>query len=334
MKVELREDGSAFVSSVPLSPFTGYQHGRIDILTAARLSGFMRRLAFEYGWLQPSDPDEAANATGFFVACDTRLDNRISAFISTRAMCDGQLFVTNVGTSSFSLTVILRALEESGGNEPLLICRMGLTYVSVSRTTRRPVAVPPTKRLALELSYKLSAALREEHQVGGGLERLQFSDPRIAHVLQLSPPSLVSSLEASADENVCYERRFELREQDMDLNNHLNQSMYQSLALDTLKAACRPVQSGASRFAWIVAAAAAVQTASFNPLHADLVVSGLRIDYKKEVPLSALGTPGGVITVRLAPDEATRSIWFAVWALDSSDIPSPFQAALGVLTIR
>jgi acyl-CoA thioesterase FadM len=300
MQVDISpERGTAKVSGVSLSPFTGYQHGHLDVLAAARASGFIRRLAFAHGWLQPAE--ETDETTIFFVACDTTLQGD-SGFISTRVMYSGEMFVTHVGNSSFSLYVTLFDGDE--GTKPR--CTMRLTYVCVSKANRRPVAIPQAKRLLLEASATNATAVRDALGAGAPA-KLGVSDSIATLLLASGSVDCV---------DVAHRRRFELRECDFDFNMHLNQSMYQSFAIDSLKQACRDNAT----FAWVLAT---VEGAA--PLHADLAVRGLRIDYKQEIPLLA-----NEVVVTVVSDISASLVWFSVSA--SGD--APFLAAIGTLSIR
>lgn len=307
-------EGTATVTGVPLSPFTGYQHGQVDVLAAARAGSYMRRRAFDHGWLQPSAVSD--DATVFFVACDTRiLPAAARGFISTVVLCSGEMFVVHVGNSSFALFFTLTASDSSE-----ILGVMRLTYVSVSKTSRRPVPIPAEKRALLDASFANSTALRE--RLGATAPPPLAVQPAMAALLRVATAGgAPDGAPAVGDGRALHRRVSALREADFDFNRHLNQSMYQSFAIDTLKEACRVQAPG---FAW---ALGAVPEALSAPIHADLAIEGLRIDYKQEIPLAALERGVEVVVVGEA---AAAVVWFAVWAAGDA----PYLAAVGSLSIR
>lgn len=328
------EPAVAHVGGIPLSCYTGWQHSFLSPLSLSRLGVHCRRAAFDSGWLGDSD----ASSGGFFSLSRDSASRRILAYPTDASqtasdndtvasttfstvfavamdihLCDqhrpvtnlvaarGELFVAAIGTSSFALGGTFFAKFDEMSNE-VCIGTVQLSYVHIDFGSRRPLPLPAVKRSALE------AAFRPE---------LASTLPKIT---RLSYDELFSKSTHSDNECVLkHSKQFVLRPTDFDFNFHLNQSIYQAFAVDTLKEAvvtwiCTSLQdetkrldpvsmkavdviarlmvhkdvapSGAALVAFWSANAKLVEQAVFQ---LDAAISALRIDYLREIPVRSLG---------------------------------------------
>lgn len=346
----------ATVCNVPLSAYTGWQHPFVTPLALARLAVHCRRAAYDEGWLDPqggffslsrdslqrrvvplpssaitphvSRVGEAVSAsqfsTVFIVAMEANInDAAIGVPIRNHVSARAELFVSAVGNSSFGLGACLYATgaENDRGCAPrpsteLYLGSVQLSYVHIDFETRRPHPLPDSKRVALTSAFLSENALK------------------VPKLLRLNAGSILAECLQKKKESVSlfHELAFALRPSDYDFNLHLNQSMYQAFALDTLKDAvlhwvlerlssttsstCESGQqstldksvlhflvgalftsdkdlheNGESFLPLMADAAAALQDATARRqlelavLQVDSLVTALRIDFVKEIPM-------------------------------------------------
>ena len=251
------EQGCVRVTGVPLSAYTGWQHSFLTPTALSRLAVHCRRAAFDKGWLDPSggffslsrdshrrrvveleknagtvvgDPgsesaaikaDPAQFSTVFIVAMEVKPEVHAAQMpISNNATARGEVFVTAVGSSSFGLggKFFAVGLDASDPTAEVFLGTVQLSYVHIDFAMRRPRPLPEVKREALEAH--LQRSLQDGIGCGEKISRL---------------PKEVFAAIAVAPSALKFDRSFVLRPSDYDFNMHLNQSMYQSFALDTLK---------------------------------------------------------------------------------------------------
>lgn len=341
--VSLSCDG-AVVSRVPLSAFSGWQHPFVAPLFLSRLATYCRRAAFDSGWLDPEGAifsvssatltrsvmrkDDAAaqegarSSTVFVVAMDIQLPHESRNLVLNNLMtCTSRLKVLSVGNSSFAVVGTFSADLTKSSKETLLGV-VQLSYVHVDTKSRRPVPLPSSVREQLEHGSTDGAVLDGFSKI----ERLPLKDLAAEHK---SSPLLHS-------------HAFMLRPSDFDFNLHLNQSMYQSFAIDTVKEAVftwitspvLPAPSQQVLVQLVCGDAPFEQTIDCKKrgpvlLQLDAAISRLQIEYAKEIAWAAcdLQVDVNVSPVLRSHDDVAVEIFFTVCCQGSMN-------ASGILTLR
>lgn len=230
----------SIITGVPLSAFTCWQHGSVDVVTLSRLGSFMRRGAFQKGFIdrdlfkyrpELADRTAAADAdaagvpatqpkkTRFFViSCDIVVDADCPSEPTVMSdVARGELFLSGLGNSTFSLYLDLRtgtSASANGAEVPLGMVHM--TLVCIDEATRRSTPLEPYRRRLLE--SLLNPTLLDKF--------------RVAKMQRLERPSLDNS-------PIIFSHPMPVRDADTDFNGHLNQSMYIAFVVDAIKAFMR-----------------------------------------------------------------------------------------------
>lgn len=218
-------DNGISASGCPLSPFTDWKSGVVDVLALSRASTFVRRAAMQNG-LVPShlqsskrktevDPDGGAEdnsnpvpfhgfmASSHVVLLTPSLDGLP---IEGKTTFGARVILSALGKSSYSVAAALHFEDESRS-------RIGLSQVTLVRIdpeTRRPTSIDSARREHIEQH------LRSEEAMATGFSKLErLVEPPLGKVLR--------------------EESFVVRYADIDFNDHLNQSLYTSFVLDTVR---------------------------------------------------------------------------------------------------
>lgn len=239
----LEERGLARVEGIPLEPYLGWQHTKMNPLIFNRIGFVALITAFEAGWLDrqgnfftlakyEAEPirknadntadDEQAAAERALVEAQHQFSTVFVASIATdikqssnltlRGRTGGAvaaLSVAHVGSSSFTLRVELSCGDEGFGS-------MLLSFVHVDFKARRPAPLPEGKRVSLDDAKNKNALV---------------TGTAPAAIQRLALAQLFQSVAGQRS----HAKTFALRHSDFDFNLHLNQSMYQSFAVDALK---------------------------------------------------------------------------------------------------
>lgn len=302
----------AQVANISLAPFLGWQHPHLTTLALSRVAFLALVAAFDKGWIDPqgkffsiakyelkplvtdaqeSLPPQDAFSTVFVVSMEIQSSclqevEDLRTKSATVVMC-----VSAVGTSSFSifLKVLLSDPDET------LLGTVQLSFVHIDFATRRPAALPVAKKALLQ------TALQSEDCLS------QFGVSKMVRL------PVKECLSAHSSSPFLYRRTFSLRPSDFDFNLHLNQSMYQSFAVDAVKDAI---------LEWLQAAALPQFLQKFFriadccsgevndeglqrcALKLDAYNRRLRIDYLKEIRLPSKSSAAGyVVHVDVSPCE-------------------------------
>lgn len=346
--VSIHDDiGVAVVSKIALDPFLGWQHTRLNPLVLTRIAFLAQINAFEQGWLDkqgnffalskyesaPVHSDErheealaqagrtSTFSTVFVVSMDTTLNPQSNLSLRRRSPAEVLLLIAHVGGSSFTIKSVVMCEKETIGT-------VTMSFVHVDFASRRPSALPTDKKLCLEAALKWVCA-----------------SPHSSHAGAM-PRQIYGALKASicVTDDLVFAKLFPLRQADFDFNLHLNQSMYQSFAIDTLKEAllswhlapAGPVE------AWLLSLltstfAAPVACSTETGLEGCVInldshVTSLRIDYLKEVrmPSARCQTTPPSVVCRVAPLKTPSSFLFEL-GLDNDALDQ--KRAFGVLTL-
>jgi hypothetical protein len=358
--------GTARVDGIALEPYLGWQHTKINPLIFNRIAFVALIAAFEAGWLdrkgnfftlakyeaepiqksadEEKDDSQASEraaaeaqhqfSTVFVASIATELEH--SSNLSLRGRTNGAvavLAVAHVGSSSFTLRVTLTCDAEAFGS-------MLLSFVHVDFKARRPAPLPEGKRTSL------NEAMIKGSTNGGAIQRLA-----LAQLFQ------------SVDGGLTHAKTFALRHSDFDFNLHLNQSMYQSFAVDALKESVAVWASHESRTAtaadgnedetnadpksWISALLASFRAPDAagnviasaiqkSALSLDATIVSLRMDYLKEIqmpPISvAAASPAPAVVCHVSPIPHEPHAFLFCIRLDS-DGPREMRSA-GVIRLN
>jgi len=186
MLFELREDGSAVVSHIPIRPFVPVQHMQVEATTVNRIANHCLAYAREHGWLQAEsdvrastwdfpDQNEAvplveeegfayatSDRTMFYAGVESVLARPVPHFryppTPSSLMAEGHLRVVAVGTSSYSIygELVAYLVEREGDRRPLGTFRV--TSVQVSKALRSPVAFREEQREVLQQTLAVTLA--------------------------------------------------------------------------------------------------------------------------------------------------------------------------------
>lgn len=292
------------IRGVPLSAFTCWQHGSIDVVTLSRVATFMRRGAIQHGFIDadffkfrpdlalPADPAtiQAAIDAGspklpkvkktrfFVISCDIVMDKECPKEpTAMKDVANGELIVSALSNSTFGLYLDMRrcsgAAECAAAGEAAW-APMGyvhMTYCCIDEATRRSTALEPYRRALIENVMSPDAIAKFNVQK---MQRLERPNAELAPVF--------------------FQHPMPVRDADTDFNGHLNQSMYIAFVVDAVKAFMRarekelgiPVRPGDGGGE----DDDADQPNSFTavaPVHdatSSKVVRRFRIDYLREVP--------------------------------------------------
>jgi acyl-CoA thioesterase FadM len=209
----------------PLSPFTDWKSGVVDVLALSRASTFVRRAAMQNG-LVPShfqaakqkaevDPDGGAEdsstlvpfhgfmASSHVVLVTPSLDGLP---IEGKTTFAARVILSALGKSSYSVAASLHFEDETRS----CIGLSQVTLVRIDPATRRPTPIDPARREHIEQN------LRSEEATAAGFSKLErLVEPPLGKLLR--------------------EESFVVRYADIDFNDHLNQSLYTGFVLDTVR---------------------------------------------------------------------------------------------------
>jgi hypothetical protein len=331
----LEEHGLARVEGIPLEPYLGWQHTKMNPLIFNRIGFVALITAFEAGWLDrqgnfftlakyeaepirknaDDEADDKAAAERALVEAQHQFSTVFVASIATdikqssnltlRGRTGGAvaaLSVAHVGSSSFTLRVALSCGDEDFGS-------MLLSFVHVDFKARRPAPLPEGKRISLDDAKNKNALVTGT--TPAAMQRLA-----LAQLFQ------------SVNGQRSHAKTFALRHSDFDFNLHLNQSMYQSFAVDALKesvmlwageaAADRKNAAGDDNEASTPSASTQSWVESFiqsfllphdasnkdtsdlqsviqkNTLLLDASIESLRMDYLKEIQMPPITSPSAI----------------------------------------
>lgn len=165
------------VSGIPIVAFVPWQHGLVDVTALSWMAAAARRAAFEEGFIDPSRKMFSHLLTGlhsaasvddtnpcpqkptrdleptqkntFFVA-SARVElspGTTLRTVSVRDTATATLFISKVGTSSFSLVVRLVApVDGTDGREGRVLGEVHLAYIQVGLETRRSVPLSEAQK--------------------------------------------------------------------------------------------------------------------------------------------------------------------------------------------
>ena len=113
MPAVINLNGSATAYDLSISPFTGWQHGRVDASAVAHVASFARRSCHLKGWVDLS-PYRDPTRTTFAVAHEVRMNPEFeSRFIQVQDLCYAVCSVSHVGNSSCAFLTKVYLLPKS-----------------------------------------------------------------------------------------------------------------------------------------------------------------------------------------------------------------------------
>lgn len=220
MPAVFNKDGTATAYGLAVSPFTGWQHGRIDSSAIAHVASFARRSCQVAGWIDIS-PYRDPTRTTFAVAHEVRVNPKYeSRFIQVTDRCYAICTVSHVGNSSCSFLTkvyltpknipepteeqlkehdyhdwVLSQAKEKGNEEggPIELGMTTLTLVYISTETRKSVNLHEGLRKLLEDGAR-NKSLTSDWKVRGNNDRLKIN----FGLMTRSATKFLAALEQSA----------------------------------------------------------------------------------------------------------------------------------------
>eukprot|EP00744_Colponema_vietnamica_P007857 GILI01011262.1.p1 GENE.GILI01011262.1~~GILI01011262.1.p1 ORF type:complete len:598 (+),score=104.18 GILI01011262.1:26-1819(+) len=200
MPAVFNKDGTATAYGLSVSPFTGWQHGRIDSSAIAHVASFARRSCQVAGWIDIS-PYRDPTRTTFAVAHEVRVNSQYaSRFIQVTDKCYAICTVSHVGNSSCSFLTkvylspknvveptedqlkerdyhdwMMSKSSEGGATEgPVELGMTTLTLVYISTETRKSITLHEGLRKMLEDGSQ-NKSLTSDWKVRGNNDRLKIN---------------------------------------------------------------------------------------------------------------------------------------------------------------
>ena len=299
------ESGACVFTHVPLSVFTDWKSGVVDVMALSKMGSFVRRGALQTGFshvgtlLGTTTMNTTVNGASapqptqrrvFLASCLLQLgcSTMTGEVVKTMESVRAEVLGTGVGSSSYSLAAVMSFPAESGASETV-VGRTQITYVNIDSSTRKPSPLDAVMKAAIQTIVNPNAMSR----VGlGKMERLAMPP----HVTNYNPAG------NDSPDTLLHQASFVVRYSDTDFNGHVNQSVYIQFVVD----ACRELIETRLKEMRARSASASGSEESFfpNPKR-ETDLKELRIDYLQEV--RSLGTR---LIVTLHKDMVSTSQWW------------------------